>query len=52
MESLLIDAGPLIALFNKRDRYHANMLEFLKKQEAIYWTTWPVITEASHLLDF
>ena len=52
MESLLIDAGPLIALFNKRDRYHAKMLEFLKNRQATYWTTWPVITEATHLLDF
>ena len=52
MESLLIDAGALIALFNKRDTCHSRMLEFLKKQEAIYRTTWPVISEASRLLDF
>jgi len=52
MENSLIDAGPLIALFNKRDRYHLPILHFLKGYNAIFWTTWPVLTEASHMLDF
>lgn len=52
MRNLLIDAGPLIALFNKRDRYHSKIIDFLKDNEATYWTTWPVITEACHMLDF
>jgi uncharacterized protein len=52
MESILIDAGPLIALFNKRDRYHAASVVFLKDFKGTLWTTWPVITEASHMLEF
>ena len=52
MENFLIDAGPLIALFNKRDRYHQSVVDFLKYNNAVYWTTWPVLTEASHMLDF
>jgi predicted nucleic acid-binding protein len=52
MENFLIDAGPLIALFNKRDNYHTSIVDFLKTNNAVYWTTWPVLTEASHMLDF
>jgi predicted nucleic acid-binding protein len=52
MENFLIDAGPLIALFNKRDNYHIAIVDFLKNNNAVYWTTWPVLTEASHMLDF
>lgn len=52
MENFLIDAGPLIALFNKRDNYHRSIVDFLKKHNAVYWTTWPVLTETSHMLDF
>ena len=52
MESILIDAGPLIALFNKKDQYHDAALSFLKDFKGILWTTWPVITETSHMLDF
>lgn len=52
MENSLIDAGPLIALFNKRDRYHLSILNFLKGYNSIFWTTWPVLTEASQMLDF
>lgn len=52
MKSILIDAGPLIALFDKRDVYHARAISFLKHFKGTLFTTWPVITEASHLLDF
>jgi predicted nucleic acid-binding protein len=52
MENSLIDAGPLIALFNRRDSYHQSIVNFLKEYHAVFWTTWPVLTEASHMLDF
>jgi predicted nucleic acid-binding protein len=52
MEKILIDAGPIIALFNKRDAYHTKAVNFLKEHPFQYYTTWPVITEASHMLDF
>lgn len=52
MENILIDAGPLIALFNRRDKYHAQSVAFLQSFKGKLFTTWPVITEACHMLDF
>lgn len=52
MKSILIDAGPLIALFDKSDNYHVQALNFIKNFKGTLFTTWPVITEASHLLGF
>jgi hypothetical protein len=52
MKSILIDAGPLIALFDKSDHYHSQSLQFLKNYKGIVLTTWPVITETSHMLAF
>ncbi len=52
MENILIDAGPIIALFNKRDNYHERAVAFIRTHSLRYYTTWPVITEASHMLDF
>lgn len=52
MKSILIDAGPLIALFDKSDQYHLRALAFIKEYKGFLWTTWPVITEVSHMLDF
>lgn len=52
MKSTLIDAGPIIALFNKNDTYHKVVKQFLKKFKGRLVTSWPVITEASHMLDF
>jgi uncharacterized protein len=52
MKSTLIDAGPIIALFNKNDAYHKVVKTFLKTHKTKLVTSWPVITEASHMLDF
>jgi len=52
MQNTLIDAGPIIALFNKNDRYHKKIKEFLKNYNGMLTTTWPVVTEISHMLDF
>jgi predicted nucleic acid-binding protein len=52
MQNMLIDAGPIIALFNKRDAYHTRILKFLENKNYRLWTTWPVVTEACHLLSF
>ena len=52
MRSTLIDAGPLIALFDKSDQYHENALAFIKSIDNPLVTTWPVITEVSHMLSF
>jgi hypothetical protein len=52
MQSTLIDAGPLIALFDSSDSYHKKAVSFLKSNQGSFITTWPVITEVSHMLDF
>lgn len=52
MGKCLIDAGPLIALFDKNDDYHKSMLKFLQKYEGRLVTSWAVITEVLHMLDF
>ena len=52
MQKTLIDSGPLIALFDKSDKYHHLVLEFLKTFRGELITTWSVMTEVSHMLDF
>ena len=49
---VLIDSGPLIALFDKNDKYHKNVIHFLKSFDGTLVTTWAVMTEVSHMLDF
>ncbi len=48
----VIDSGPLIALFDKDDKYHKNALEFIKKLKGELISNYAVITEVSHLLDY
>ncbi len=50
--TLLVDSGPLIALFDKNDKYHHKVLNFLKDYKGRLVTTWAVLTEVSHMLDF
>lgn len=52
MKNILVDAGPLIALFDQDDKYHNSVIKFLKQFNGNLITTWPVITEVSHLLSF
>ena len=52
MKNTLVDARPLIALFNRKDRYHTKAVEYLKNHSDRLVSTWPVITEVSHMLDF
>jgi hypothetical protein len=52
VKSTLIDAGPIIALFDRSDRFHHQITQFLKEQSFHLVTTWPVLTEVSHLLVF
>lgn len=52
MKKTLIDAGPLIALFDKDDKYHNKAFDFIGNHTDILVTTWPVITETLHMLDF
>ena len=52
VKKTLVDAGPLIALFDKDDQYHKQMVNFFKNHHHHYISTWPVLTEVTHLLDF
>ncbi|MEX2436220.1 MAG: pilus assembly protein, partial [Balneolaceae bacterium] len=52
MRNSLIDAGPLIALFDRSDQYHLKVLQFMKTYKGRLITTWPVLTEVSYMLDF
>lgn len=52
MQSTLIDAGPLIALFDRDDKYHRKTVAFLESQDRQLVSTWPVLTEVTHMLDF
>ena len=52
MRNTLIDAGPLIALFDRSDQYHFKAVRFMEDYHGYLWTTWPVVTEVCHMLDF
>ncbi|MFW5709886.1 MAG: type II toxin-antitoxin system VapC family toxin [Bacteroidota bacterium] len=52
MKNIIVDAGPLIALFDKDDKYHEPVINFLKEFNGNLISTWPVITEVTHLLSF
>lgn len=52
MKKILIDSGPLIALFDSSDKYHQEALNFIKTNKYPLVTTLASITETLHLLDF
>jgi uncharacterized protein len=52
VKNTLIDAGPLIALFDKSDKYHPYIKSFLKDYKGILITTWPVITDTMYMINF
>ena len=48
---VLVDSGPLFALFNRADRWHATVVEWLKTNPGITLiTTWCVLTEVCAML--
>jgi predicted nucleic acid-binding protein len=52
MKKILMDSGPLIALFDSDDTYHHASVEFIKSNQCELITTIASITETLHLLDF
>ena len=52
LKRIVIDSGPLIALFDKDDTFHKKALEFIKNLKGDLLSNFAVITEVSHLLDF
>jgi len=51
VRSIIVDTGPLVALFNARDEHHAAAKAVLESSPALLLTTWPVVTEACHFLN-
>ena len=52
MKKILIDSGPLIALFDASDKHHGKSVNFIKNNTYPLITTIASITESLHLLDF
>ncbi len=52
MKKILIDSGPLIALFDASDKYHHESVSFIKSNKYPLVTTLASVTETLHLLDF
>ena len=50
MIAVLVDAGVLVRCLDPHDPAHADAVESLKTAPGKPWTTWPVVTEAAHLL--
>lgn len=52
LNTILIDTGPLTALFDRDDKYHKKIVEFIRNKRYKFVTTTAVLTEVTHLLDF
>jgi predicted nucleic acid-binding protein len=49
---ILVDASPLIALFDRDDKYHVKIVDFIKGTGYKFITTTAVVTEVAHMLNF
>lgn len=49
-DRVLIDAGPLVALLAADDGQHNRCVEQVQRLVSPFFTTWPILTEASWLL--
>jgi uncharacterized protein len=50
VSSVLVDAGPLVALINRRDAFHQACRRTLESLDSPLTTVWPAFTEAMYLL--
>jgi predicted nucleic acid-binding protein len=50
LASVLVDTGPLVALFKRNDSFHARAVAWFKAQRGRLVTTQAVLTEAWHLV--
>ena len=51
MQSIIVDAGPLIALFRERDKHHSRVKQFLSPTPRQLVSTLPVVAEVCHFLN-
>jgi len=50
-QTVLVDSGPLLALFNRNDTWHTPVVAWLKTHpHSVLVSTWPVLTEVCALL--
>lgn len=49
---VLVDSGPLVALFDKDDQFHQPSLDFIRHFRGVAVSSLAVITEVMYLLDF
>ena len=52
MKQTIIDTGPCIALFDRDDHFHADIKKFMETFRGRLFTSWAVVTETLHMLDF
>lgn len=52
MPSIVVDSGPLIALFDGSDQFHAHSVGFMRELRGPLVTNLPVIAEVVYMLDF
>jgi len=52
LNSVLVDASPLIALFDRDDAYHERVKRFLSEGRYKFVSTSAVLTEVSYMLNF
>jgi len=52
VRSIAVDAGPLLAVFNRRDKHHVSTRQFFEHERRSLVTNVPVITETCQMLDF
>jgi uncharacterized protein len=48
--NVILDTGPLVALFKRNDHHHRQAVEWFRRNKARLLTTLPVLTETWHLL--
>jgi uncharacterized protein len=51
VRGVLVDAGPFVALIDRRDKHHARCVEALRAVTDPLFTVWPALVEAMYLLD-
>jgi uncharacterized protein len=52
VRAILVDSGPLVALLDRSDGRHQEVVEVLKKIQDPLVSVWPVLVEAMYLLSF
>ena len=52
MRNIIVDSGPLIALFDASDRWHKTAVAFIRDEPGRLVTNLPVLTEVVYMLDF